>query len=160
MGTEQHVSSHQAMPLLPEHTISRFCYRIGQHTLLLETAIMAEVLMSQTIYPLPFAPDWCAGLVSLRGDLFPVMDMHKVVQGKSAPSNPQLLLIQHPQFSPVILTCDGFPRQIKLTPDDLKEHPAENLPSWIPHTLHHNGQVLLAANHGRLLRQIRQVSAT
>ena len=86
------------------------------------------------------------------------MDMHKVVLGKPAPHQTQLLLIQHPQFSPIILTCDGFPRQLKLSDADLTEYTPENLPSWIPHTLQHNGQTLLAADHGRLLRQIRQTT--
>lgn len=157
MGDEQQARgatiSETSAPL-----ISRFCYRIGAHTLLLEATLTAEVLTTQTIHALPFAPDWCAGLVSLRGDLFPVMDMHKVVLGKSAPHQTQLLLIQHPQFSPIILTCDGFPRQLKLSDADLTEYTPENLPSWIPHTLQHNGQTLLAADHGRLLRQIRQTT--
>jgi hypothetical protein len=135
---------------------SRFCYRIGTLSILLEPNLKAEVLAAHSVYPLPFAPDWCGGLVSLRGDLFPVMDMHKIVLGKLAPPQIQLLLIQPPQFPPVILTCDGLPYQLKLSDDELIEREGENLPSWIPHTLLHNGQTLLAADHGRLLRQIQR----
>jgi chemotaxis signal transduction protein len=157
VGNEQHARS-AAISDKSAQLVSRFCYRIDSHVLLLEATLTAEVLTTKTIHALPFAPDWCVGLVSLRGDLFPVMDMHKVVLGKSSPQQTQLLLVQHPQFSPIILTCDGFPRQLKLSQGDLTEHTPENLPSWIPHTLQHNGQTLLAADHGRLLRQIRQTA--
>lgn len=157
MGIEQQARSVQTV--VPNNmTVSRFCYRIGVHSILLEAGLVAEVLTSQTVYPLPFSPDWCAGLVSLRGDLFPVVDMHKVLLGNSASVQPQLLLIQHPQFSPVILTCDGFPAHIKLSQEDLTTYAGENLPNWIPYTLRHNGQTLLAADHGRLLRHIRRLS--
>ncbi len=140
-------------------TQQQFCYRIGTHTILLEPEMRAEVLTAPTLYPVPFAPGWCCGLISLRGDLYPVIDMHWVVQRQSSTTTPQLLLIQHPRFSPVVLTCDGYPRQLKLTPEDLTAHQGDNLPSWIPHVLHHAGNTLLAADHGRLLRHIQRTSA-
>jgi chemotaxis signal transduction protein len=155
MGTEQQ-GNMQTTP--PATTVSRFCYRVGQHSVLLESGMMAEVLVNQTLYPVPFAPDWCAGLISLRGDLFPVIDMHKVLLDEQAPGNPSLLLIQHKQFTPVALTCDGYPFQLRLPEDEQQE--SGNLPGWIPHAFMHNGQRLLAADHGRLLRQIQHLSGT
>lgn len=146
------------MSELPTPVASRFCYRIGSHLILLEPEMKAEVLTAQPLYPVPFAPSWCAGLISLRGDLFPVVDMHKVVQGSSSTTQQQLLLVQHFRFPPVVLTCDGYPRQIRLPDEDMTEYPAENLPGWIPHTLQHNGQTLLVADHGRLLRQIQRTT--
>lgn len=155
MGSKQQVRNEQeTMPSAAG--VGRFCYRIGSNLILLEPEILAEVLMLQTVYPAPFAPEWCAGLISLRGDLYPVIDMHKVVQGRPMPKNSQLLLIQHPRFPPVVFTCDGYPRQLRLPVEDITEHPAENLPGWIPHILHHDGQTLLAADHGRLLRRIQR----
>lgn len=139
---------------------NRFCYRVDAHTLLLESAIRAEVLTDQTHYPMPFAPAWCAGLISLRGDLVPIINMHQVVQGQSYQGKPQLLLIQHPQFPPIALTCDGYPRSLKLTAADLTPQAEDNLPSWIPHTLHHHGMRLLAADHGKLLRHIQRTQGS
>ncbi len=157
MGTEQQ-SSMQAIP--PQTTVSRFCYRVGQHAVLLESGMMTEVLVNQTVYPVPFAPEWCAGLISLRGDLFPVIDMHKVLLGEQATGNPSLLLIQHKQFTPVALTCDGYPFQLKIPANHPPAPEPEHLPGWIPHSFLHDGQRLLAADHGRLLRQIQYQSGT
>lgn len=159
MGNMQFARDEQATNQ-PVELHSRFCYRIGSNLILLEPTVLAEVLTAQTVYPVPFAPAWCAGLISLRGDLYPVVDMHKVVLGKPMPEAHQLLFLQHPRFSPVILSCDGYPRQLKLPEEDLTEYPADNLPGWIPHVLRHNGQILLAAEHGRLLRQIQNTSKT
>ena len=139
---------------------NRFCYYIGAHAVLLETDIRAEVLSGQTMYPVPFAPTWCAGLISLRGELYPIIDMHHVLQGQSFNKTPQLLLIQHPRFPPIALTCDGYPRQLKLSQDALEAQAGENLPGWIPHTLTHEGSRLLAADHGRLLRHLQRTQGS
>jgi chemotaxis signal transduction protein len=159
VGIQQQARDEQ-VAVAPVSATSRFCYRISSHTILLEVDMRAEVLTAPTVYPVPFAPAWCAGLISLRGELYPVVDMHWVVERRSSATQPQLLLIQHPRFSPAILTCDGYPRQLKLSGEDLMEHKGENLPGWIPHVLHHEGQVLLAADHGRLLRQIQRTQGS
>jgi Chemotaxis signal transduction protein len=139
---------------------NRFCYCVGIHTILLEAEIRAELLTGQAIYPVPFAPAWCAGLISLRGDLHPIINMHHVVQGQSFHNLPQLLLIKHPNFSPIALTCDGYPRQLNLSPTDLIPYTDDNLPSWIPHSLHHQGKPLLVADHGKLLRYIQRTQGS
>ncbi|WMP16618.1 chemotaxis protein CheW [Thiothrix lacustris] len=143
-----------------ESVASRFYYLINTHAILLETDVRAEVLSGQAICPLPFAPTWCAGLISLRGELYPVVNMHQVLQGQSFTNTPQLLLIQHPRFSPIILTCDGYPRQLKLPTQDLELQVSENLPSWIPHILPHNNNTLLVADHGRLLRHLQRTQGS
>lgn len=79
---------------------SRFTYQIGPHSILIETGVPAEVLTSRKIYAIPFAPHWCAGLTSLRGDLLPVVDMHRIVLGRSFGDDPHLLLLSFPQFPP------------------------------------------------------------
>ena len=143
-----------------ESGVSRFYYRIGTHSILLEAEIRAEVLSGQVIYPLPFSPAWCAGLISLRGELYPIIDMHQVLQGESFATTPQLLLIQHPRFAPIALSCDGYPRQLKLSNQNTDKQPGENLPSWIPHVLHHDGSSLLAADHGKLLRHLQRTQGS
>jgi chemotaxis signal transduction protein len=139
---------------------SRFYYRIGIHFILLEAEIRTEVLSEQVTYPLPFSPAWCAGLISLRGELYPIVDMHQVLQGQSFATTPQLLLIQHPRFPPIALTCDGYPRQLKLPAQDLDLQVGENLPGWIPHVLHHDSNTLLVADHGRLLRHLQRTQGS
>ena len=155
-------SASPAPSSLPNETVTtRFCYCIGEHQLLLEPGVTAEILTNQSIYPLPFAPQWCAGLTSLRGDMFPVVDMHRVVLNDTVRHKTQLLFVQHPQFPPIILTCDGMPRLIKLNVLAEESVAADSsLPSWIPRTLQYEGQRLLVADHGRLLRHIYRTSGT
>lgn len=159
MGATQQLRDERTnSPPSPEAAENRFCYRIGSCLILMEAEILAEILTSHSIYPLPFAPDWCLGLTSLRGDIYPIVDMHRVLLGQSSDGRSQLLLVKHPDFSPVILTCDGYPQQLKLPTDLPPEQTDAKLPGWISHAQHHEGQLLLAANHGRLLRYLQPMS--
>lgn len=159
MGMQQQSGNTQADTLPTSGPAnSRFCYRIGSYTVLMEADVVAEVLLRQSVYQLPFAPEWCAGLTSLRGELYPVVDMHRVLLGQGSPAHHQLLLVRHPGFPPVILTCDGYPRQLKLATESVHEQAGVRLPGWISHTLQHQGELLLAADHGKLLRHIQRTS--
>lgn len=149
----------QTAATVPVVLINRFCYRVGKHTLLLESAVSTEVLTGQAIYPLPFTPDWCGGLTSVRGDLLPVVDMHRILQQPLIPRQRQMLLVKHEQLPPVVLTCDGYPRLLKLPDSGLDTRHTGNFPAWITGAMQHEGQWLLEADHGRLLRQIKRLSA-
>lgn len=139
-----------------ENTLSRFCYRIGVHNVLLESDAQGEIVTAQTVYPIPFAPAWCRGLISLRGNLYPVIDMHWVLERRTSPAQVQLLLVQPRRFPSAVLTCDGYPNPLKL-PADLPAENHTNLPSWITHTLQYAGQTLLVADHGTLFRQVQRL---
>lgn len=153
---ESEVLLQEAPPAMPtEPLASRFCYRIGSYWLLMESELVAEIISSPAVYPVPFTADWCLGLVSLRGELYPVVDMHRILLGQSSNKDYRLLLIRHPQFPPIVLACDGYPQQLKIPITELQQQLTKKLPSWIPHSLNYEGQVLLVADHARLLRHIQ-----
>ena len=137
-------------------TVNRFYYKVGLHNILLELELKIEVLMAQTIYPLPSVPDWCKGLANVRCELVPVIDMHKIVLGRPASIQSNLLLIQHPKFPPTVLTCDGYPKQVKLTQDDANLVAENQSPAWLSQRLQYPTERILVADHGKLLRYIRR----
>lgn len=134
---------------------SSFSYQVGSYSILLESGIRSELLTRSDIYPLPFAPRWCLGLVGVRGDLFPVIDMHYVLAGEPPTEGQQLLWLQPDNFAAAVISCDGLPKQI--TPPDVanaNEQP-EHLPGWVQQvwTIDEQ-QLLLAADHVRLFQLI------
>nr|HPQ97703.1 chemotaxis protein CheW [Thiolinea sp.] len=63
-------------------TQAAFYYPVGAYRIVLASGVASEILSRTVVHPVPFAPDWCAGLVSVRGDLFPVLDIHRVLLGE------------------------------------------------------------------------------
>lgn len=130
-----------------------FCYRTGDYHIVLEEGVRSELLMSGKIYPVPFAPDWCIGLASVRGELFPVLDMHRVLLNQERPEQPYLLCLRHESFKPIIVGCDDLPAQTAIHHTETNEH-IPGLPGWIRRTWSTDDKVYLGADHGRLFRTL------
>lgn len=129
-----------------------FCYRTGDYHIVLEEGIRSELLTLDKIYPVPFAPAWCIGLVSVRGELFPVVDMHHVLLNQSTTEHPYLLWLKHEAFEPVVISCDSLPKQIEFPTERSERIPG--LPGWIRQAWVQNDELLLSADHARLFKTI------
>lgn len=158
MTTEQIQVEKKNALLASGLSVIQFSYRVGDYSVLLESQISSEVVDAQSISDVPFSPDWCLGLASTRGELYPVMDMHKIVLDKTPPEEIKLLLIKHPEFSPILLACDGFASQQNVPEKTHDKQDDEGLPAWISHSLTHNNETLLVADHSRLLRYVQRIS--
>ncbi len=139
-------------------TQTAFCYKTGDYHIVLEAGIRSELLTSDTIYPIPFAPEWCLGLISAHGELYPVLDMHGILLNASGPEKPRLLWLQHPEFAPVVISCEGLPRQIELPSAAAEQARLPGLPGWIRQTWLQDDELLLSADHARLFRTLIQQS--
>lgn len=150
----QDSSTHQADQHQPNQ---RFYYRVGTHNLLMEANIQAEVLLDSQTSPLPFSPAWCKGLIAVRGELYPLIDLHHILYGKPNPNQGSLLWLQASEQAAVVIQCDQYPKPI-----DLSQHPAESdnsdeeesLPSWIDQRLSINQAPFLVTNHTTLVNNL------
>jgi purine-binding chemotaxis protein CheW len=52
-------------------------FRVGEHSFAVDSACVAEVLHSARLTPVPLAPDAIAGLLHLRGQIVPVIDVRQ-----------------------------------------------------------------------------------
>lgn len=130
-----------------------FCYKTGDYHIVLEEGMRSELLTLDKIYPVPFSPDWCAGLAAVRGELFPVLDMHKVLFNQERPEQPYLLCLRHEAFEPIIVGCDSLPTQAEIQSAETNEH-IPGLPGWIRRTWSTDDKVYLRADHRRLFRTL------
>jgi hypothetical protein len=131
-----------------------FCYKTGDYHIVLEDSIRSEILTFDSIYPVPFAPDWCVGLASVRGELFPVLDMHRVLLNQKRPPQPYLLWLKHKLFEPIIIGSDSLPTQIEIKNTDSNDGHIPGLPGWIRNSWSTQSNVYLSADHGRLFRTL------
>lgn len=129
-----------------------FSYKVGDYRILLEPGVRSEVLTLDTVYPVPYAPDWCAGLSNVRGDLCPVIDMHGVLFKQQRPKKQYLLWLQHEAFTPVVVSCDELPKQISVPDESVQSGRIPGMPGWIQTVWSQDQALLLAADHARLFR--------
>lgn len=139
---------------LPQVT-SSFYYRVGSHNILMESDIQAEVLLDSQISPLPFSPAWCKGLVAVRGELYPLVDLHHILYGKPNPEQGSLLWLQPHQHHAIVVQCNQYPKPLKLSEQvDIEVPDDEALPSWIDNRLTFEQTQYLTANHETLINNL------
>jgi purine-binding chemotaxis protein CheW len=60
-------------------TLELLCFRVGERVFALDIMGIREILRSHTVTPVPSAPDGVAGVLNLRGELLPVVDLHRAL---------------------------------------------------------------------------------
>ena len=147
--------------LVSDHTtrITQFYYQVGAHALLLEPDTMAEVLLQASSSPLPFPPHWCKGLIAMRGDFYPLVDMHYILYGQSSSlKTSKLLWLKPAHSSAIVITCDSYPKALKFDSPPSTTAQEAPLPSWIHGVVIYEEKELLLADHHMLIQRLMQAT--
>ena len=145
------------------NTNNRFYYTVGNHNLLFEKNLKVENLSATTINKVPHAPDWCTGIISVRGVIMPVVNMHtflnselklkeKYIQSKKT----YLLMIEHNNHAPIILQIDKLPEIININ-DYTYSRSANNSPDWQGKTWKNSTNKLFEIDHDKLLNSFKNI---
>ena len=140
---------------------NRFFYTIGNHNFLFEKNLKVENLPATTINKVPHTPDWCTGIISVRGIIMPVVNMHTLLnselkleepykQGKK----PYLLMVEHHNHVPIILQIDKLPEMININ-NYTYSRPVNNSPNWQGKTWENSTNKLFEINHDIFLNTIK-----
>ena len=79
--------------IFPDETIdrpfSRYGYTISGMNFLIPENTASEILQNKNIFMLPNSPNWIEGLINIRGNIIPVMNVDKVLNmtTKEKPEN-------------------------------------------------------------------------
>jgi chemotaxis signal transduction protein len=133
--------------------ITQYSYSVAELEILLESTVNTEIVEQRDIFPIPHAPQWCHGMVSLRGKLIPVVNIHRMLgYTLEDTSSHWLLIIEANSLPPVAIRIDKLPVQHKIKPDELQVASVEALPFWITRSTVQNGKRLYEANHTELFQ--------
>jgi purine-binding chemotaxis protein CheW len=90
-------------------------FPLGPELYALPLAQVREVVPAPALTCLPTAPPFVLGLVSLRGDVLPVLDSGMLL-GSPFPADPRYVLVVDAWGSPIGLAVGGLPRIAELGP--------------------------------------------
>jgi len=110
---------------------ARYGFRIGSLGLLIEPGQASEIVQRPVIYPLPNTASWLKGLVNLRGNLVPVLDLHLLLdipeQADARAAERSLLLVLGKGEDALALGIDGLPQSVDLSAPLPQAPPLPNL---------------------------------
>lgn len=130
--------------------ITQFSYSIAEFNILLEPTAKTEIVEQREIFPIPHAPEWCRGMISLRGKLLPVIDLHLLLGRKAQGQSHWLLIIESSPLPPVAIRIDHLPTQYLVDPEQLQKITDQTLPFWLESSMDIVDTTVYRANHQQL----------
>lgn len=105
----------------------RFVFKIGRFEFVLAKTLTTEILVKPTIYHIPNSPDWLFGMVNLRGNIHPIVDISTVLKTDYVNSPGDFILVIDKGRESLALLVDSIPRL--LNDSSIAETLSET--SWI-----------------------------
>ena len=90
---------------------------IGNIGLLLPNDQISELLNRLAVCRLPNTAAWFAGVTSVRGNMIPVFDLHRLFGIESTPQARRTIVVSEHETA-VAFHVDGFPRLVSLEEED------------------------------------------
>ncbi len=82
-----------AITVLPEETIRVCLFTMGEDIYAIPVEALTEIIISQKIFPVPTTPTHVLGVINLRGNIIPIVDIRPALAlpGQSTPSQIAIL---------------------------------------------------------------------
>jgi purine-binding chemotaxis protein CheW len=110
-------------------------FEVAGHYLGVPVLQVQEVLREQQLTPVPLAPPAIAGLINLRGQIIPALEMRRLLNlPERFDSNGVLSVVLHTESGPVSLQVDEIGDVVAIDPASIEAPPA-NLDSRIRNCL-------------------------
>jgi len=100
----------------------QFCtFRLDRDFYGVEILHVQEIIRPLRIFPVPATPDFLLGVINLRGNILPVVDIKRILKGKpwQLSSEAQMLILQHEALR-LGLTIDAISEIAHLPPSQLE----------------------------------------
>jgi chemotaxis signal transduction protein len=140
--------------------ISKFYYSIAGFNILLESGIKTEIIEKQDVFPIPHSPIWCQGMISLRGKLIPVVNLHKLLNDAEQINSNWLLILEKEPYPQLAIRIDKLPQQQILNDPHSNKLDTQQLPMWLKAVISVDDKTLYEADHTELFDQLIQENET
>lgn len=130
---------------VPAYAGTFFGFRVGSLGFLVSADLYCEVLEQAQVNPLPNTQVWFCGLLNLRGNLVPVIDLHRLLgEDVADPKKRRLFTIDKGEKA-VALWIDGLPEVHGPAREPLKQLPTlpAALAPYVPWGYRYQGQIWL-----------------
>ena len=104
--------------IFPDETVerpyTRYGYKISNMNFLVPEETVSEIIQDTNIFNLPNSPSWIEGLINLRGNIIPVMNLDKYLKKNNNKSTTILVLNNSEEKNSIALMIDELPVSLEL----------------------------------------------
>lgn len=135
-----------------------FSFRIAGLGFLVPASFHCEVVESLTVYPIPNTQLWLDGLINLRGNFVPVLDLRLLWTEASKDRSKRRLFCLDRDEKAMALWVDGFPEVESTLPKPLKQLPPlpDMIGRYVQESYSYRNQVWLHLRFEELFKTLGQ----
>ena len=99
-----------------ERPYTRYGYKVSKMNFLVPEKTVSEVIQNPNIFFLPNSPAWIEGLINIRGNIIPVMNIDKLLKNlKSEKSTTVLVLNKSDKETTIAIMISDLPVSLELS---------------------------------------------
>ncbi len=121
----------EVVDVIPEEEIRICLFSIGEDVYALPVDVLTEIVISQKIFPVPTTPQFVLGVINLRGNIVPIVDIRPALFLPQHSNPGQIALIKHGQMAFGIFV-DSVSEVIAVPESSLLPLPPENAAQHVP----------------------------
>jgi purine-binding chemotaxis protein CheW len=150
-----------AIEVLPEEEIRICLFTIGEDNYAIPVELLTEIIISQKIFPVPTTPSHVLGVINLRGNIVPIVDIRPalLLPLKSAPS--QIAIVKQGAITLGIVVDNvsevvGVPEtSVQAIPADFGAQAGKNRSRFLTGIVQREQNVAALLNIERILEEIK-----
>jgi purine-binding chemotaxis protein CheW len=98
-------------------------FKLGEETFGIGITMVVEILNIQKIYSLPELPDFLSGVITVRGEVIPLLDLRRRFGIKSTEKKELIIVVRY-DSEKIALLVDEIKEIITLAPEEITAPPA------------------------------------
>ncbi len=120
-----HDVTADALEVLPEEVLRICLFNMGEDLYAVPVETLTEIIISQKIFPVPTTPPHVLGVINLRGNIVPIVDIRAVLSlpQQSAPS--QIAVVEHGAVT-LGIVVDNVSEVVSVPLNDVLPIPADD----------------------------------
>lgn len=139
-----------------ERTYTRYGYQISDMNFLVPESTVCEVIQTPRIFSLPNAPSWIEGLLNIRGNIIPVMNIGKYLKNGSKEKFTNILVLdKSDNENAIAVMISNLPTSLEI--NDSKTSTtiySDNLREFISAGFRQNGIDWIEFNPQKLFKKL------
>jgi purine-binding chemotaxis protein CheW len=148
--------------VLPEEKRSVCFFTIGKGTYAIPVEFLTEIILSQKIFPVPSTPSHVLGVINLRGNIVPIVDIRPALSLPQTSAPGQIVIVKHGTTTLGIVVDNvyevvGVPESSvqAIPPDNEKQQAGRNLNSFLTGTIQQETGEAALLNLERVFDEIK-----
>lgn len=111
--------------VLPGEEVRVCLFRIGEDSYAIPVGMLTEIIIPQKLFPVPTTPQHVLGVINLRGNIVPIVDIRPVLSLPRQSDPGQIAILKHGSIT-LGIVVDDVSEVVAVPESSLMAIPAEN----------------------------------